>query len=323
MSQDPTSFLAMIFLSAVIAVAGLLINSPAIVVGSMVIAPIVGPVLTATVGAAVGDRQMLLDSIWLQAVGLAVAVGGATLFAALVVISGFSPSTLDITTLDLIGVRLSPGLLAAVVGLAAGAAGAFGLTTKGPTSLIGVMIAAALIPTAATSGIAVVWGEPLVAIGSLLQLVLTMVLINLGSGFVLLAMGYRPEQSGWLFANAPRRRKLAVVATAVFLLVVAGTVGGASAQQASIERTVTQEVDGLLSKPAYDEIESVTVDMEYAGTVVGVETDPPTATVVLTYSGEGEPPAVAAELASRIASGTNQQFILRVEYVEYDDYRWL
>jgi len=323
MSQDPTSFLAMIFLSAVIAAAGLLINSPAIVVGSMVIAPIVGPVLTATVGAAVGDRQMLLDSIWLQAVGLVVAVGGATLFAALVVISGFSPSTLDITTLDLIGVRLSPGLLAAVVGLAAGAAGAFGLTTKGPTSLIGVMIAAALIPTAATSGIAVVWGEPLVAIGSLLQLVLTMVLINLGSGFVLLAMGYRPEQSGWLFANAPRRRKLAVVATAVFLLVVAGTVGGASAQQASIERTVTQEVDTLVGEPAYDAVESVTVDMEYAGTVVGVETDPPTATVVLTYSGEGEPPAVAAELASRIASGTNQQFILRVEYVEYDDYRWL
>jgi len=88
MSQDPTSFLAMIFLSAVIAAAGLLIGSPAIVVGSMVIAPIVGPVLTATVGATVGDRQMLLDSLWLQTVGLVVAVGGAALFAAAVLVGG-------------------------------------------------------------------------------------------------------------------------------------------------------------------------------------------------------------------------------------------
>ena len=318
MSQDPTSFLAMIFLSAVIAAAGLLIGSPAIVVGSMVIAPIVGPVLTATVGATVGDRQMLLDSLWLQTVGLVVAVGGAALFAAAVLVGGVTPSTLDITTLDLVGVRLSPGLLAAAVGLAAGAAGAFGLTTKGPTSLIGVMIAAALIPTAATSGLAVVWGEPLVAVGSLLQLVMTMILINLGSFVVLVAMGYRPEQSGWLVASAPRRRKLAVVGTAVFLLVVAGTAGGATAQQVGLERTVTQEVDGLLSEPEYDDIESVTVDMEYAGMAPGIETEPPTVTVVAAYSGAGEPPTIAEELDGRIAAATGTDLFVRVEFIEYD-----
>jgi len=318
MSQDPTSFLAMIFLSAVIAAAGLLIGSPAIVVGSMVIAPIVGPVLTATVGATVGDRQMLLDSLWLQTVGLVVAVGGAALFAAVVFASGVSPSTLDLTSLDLVGVRMSPGVLSAVVGLAAGAAGAFALTTKGPTALIGVMIAAALIPTAATTGLAVVWGEPLVAVGSLLQLVMTMVLINLGSFVVLVAMGYRPEQSGWLLASAPRRRKLAVVGTAIFLLVVAGTAAGATAQQVGIERTVTQEVDGVLSEPAYDDLESITINMEYAGTAFGVDSEPPTVTVMLAYSGAGEPPAVADDLAARLPAATGQQLLVRVEFVEYD-----
>ncbi len=319
MSQDPTSFLAMIFLSAVIAAAGLLIGSPAIVVGSMVIAPIVGPVLTATVGATVGDRQMLLDSLWLQTVGLVVAVGGAALFAAVVFASGVSPSTLDLTSLDLVGVRMSPGVLSAVVGLAAGAAGAFALTTKGPTALIGVMIAAALIPTAATTGLAVVWGEPLVAVGSLLQLVMTMILINLGSFVVLVAMGYRPEQSGWLLASAPRRRKLAVVVTAVLLLVVAGTAVGATAQQAGIERTVTQEVDGLLGEPAYEELDSITINMEYGGTAPGVGTERPTVTVVVTYSGDREPPAVADDLAARLTASTSQQLLVRVEFVEYDE----
>ena len=319
MSQDPTSFLAMIFLSAVIAAAGLLVGSPAIVVGSMVIAPIVGPVLTATVAAAVGDRQMLLDSIWLQTVGLVVAVGGAALFAAAVVAGGFSLSTLDITSLDLVGVRMSPGLLSAVVGLAAGAAGAIGLTTKGPTSLIGVMIAAALIPTAATGGLAVVWGEPLVVVGALLQLVMTMVLINLGSFVVLVAMGYRPEQSGWLWATAPRRRKLAVVGTAVFLLVVAGGVGAATAHQIGFERTVTQEVDGLTAEPAFADLESVSVNTEYSGTVPLVETDPETVTVLFAYSGGGEPPAVDGELEARITAASGQQVTVRTEFIEYGD----
>ena len=319
MSQDPTSFLAMIFLSAVIAAAGLLIGSPAIVVGSMVIAPIVGPVLTATVGAAVGDRQMLLDSVWLQTVGLVVAVGGAALFAAVVLVGGFSLSTLDITSLDLVGVRLSPGLLSAVVGLAAGAAGAIGLTTKGPTSLIGVMIAAALIPTAATAGLAVVWGEPLVVVGALLQLVMTMVLINLGSFLVLVVLGYRPNQSGWLWATAPRRRKLAVVATAIFLLVVAGTVGAGTAHQLGFERTVIQEVDDLTAEPAYADLESVSVNMEYSGTLAVVETDPETVTVLFAHTGDGEPPTVADELEARVTDATGQQVTVRTQFIEYDE----
>jgi len=315
MSQDPASFLAMVFLSAVIAAAGLLIGSPAIVVGSMVIAPIVGPVLTATVGAVVGDRQMLLDSLWLQVVGLVVAVVGAALFAAVVFVSGVSPSTLDITSLELVGVRLSPGVLSAVVGLAAGAAGAFALTTKGPTALIGVMIAAALIPTAATTGLAVVWGEPLVAVGSLLQLVMTMVLINLGSFVVLVAMGYRPTQSGWLLASAPRRRKLVVLGTLLVLLAVAGTAVGATTQQVGLERTVTEEVDGLLSEPAYAALESVSINMEYGGPAPGSEQ--PTVTVLVAYSGESDPPELTDDLDARLTAATGHELAVRVEFVEY------
>ena len=41
-SQDPLSYAMMIFLSAIIAAAGLLVGSPAIMIGSMVIAPLVG-----------------------------------------------------------------------------------------------------------------------------------------------------------------------------------------------------------------------------------------------------------------------------------------
>jgi len=318
MSQDPTSFLAMIFLSAVIAAAGLLIGSPAIVVGSMVIAPIVGPVLTATVAGAVGDRQMLLDSIWLQAIGLVVAVAGAALFAATAVFAGFSLQTIDITSLDLVGVRLSPTLLSLAVGLAAGAAGTFGLTTKGPTSLIGVMIAAALIPTAATTGLAVVWNEPRVAIGSLLLLTTTMILINLGAFVVLVAMGYRPKQSGWLFKTAPRPRKIAVIATAVVLLLLVGSVGAATATQLAFERSVNDEVDGLTAELAGDDIDAVAVSIEYSGQIPLVDTDPETVTVLLTHT-DGEPPEIAGELEARITGSTGEAVTVRTEFIEYSE----
>lgn len=101
--------------------------------------------------------------------------GRAWLFSALIAAGGFPPETLAITSLDLISVRLSPGVLSAAIGLAAGAAAAFGLTTSGPTSLIGVMIAAAPIPAVATSGIAIVCSEPRVAVGSFLLLVVGLV----------------------------------------------------------------------------------------------------------------------------------------------------
>ncbi|WP_253738283.1 DUF389 domain-containing protein [Halohasta salina] len=316
MSSDPTSFLSMIFLSAVIAVVGLLMDSPAIVVGSMVIAPIVGPVLTATVGAVTGDRRMLLDSIWLQAGGLAVAVAGAALFSGVVYFTGFMPQQLAITSIELIGVRLSPGLLSVTVGLAAGAAGAFGLTTKGPTSLIGVMIAAALIPAAATTGIAVVWRESRLAVGSLLLLVVTMVLINLGAFLVLVAMGYRPDASGWLLGSASRRETVAVVSTAVAIGVVVGTVGVGTAQQMAFDRQVATEVDGLAQQSDYRSVDPVAVRTEYSDdTLLG---QPETVTVHFAYTGSGDPPAIAAELEARISTATGEPVTVRTRFTDYN-----
>ncbi|AUV81862.1 hypothetical protein C2R22_09545 [Salinigranum rubrum] len=77
MSHDTLSYVVLVLLSAVIAAAGLLIDSPAVVVGSMVIAPLVGPMLTAGVGTVTGDRAMLTASLRQQVVGIAVGIVGA------------------------------------------------------------------------------------------------------------------------------------------------------------------------------------------------------------------------------------------------------
>jgi uncharacterized hydrophobic protein (TIGR00341 family) len=313
MSPDTRSFLAMILFSSIIAVAGLLINSPEVVVGSMVIAPIVGPVMTATVGAVTGDREMLLHSVWIQAAGLAVALVGAAAFAWLLQAAGFYPRTLSVTSIDLIAARATPNLIIVAIGLAAGAAGAFGLVTKGPTSLIGVMIAAALIPAAATAGIAAVWGDYRLAVGALLLLLLSIVAINIGA-YVVLQRFYR-SGPGRLLPEKPGLNRIAIAATVIAVVLLVAVVGGTTYQQVTFERTVNTEVEDTLDEPRYQDLGLVSVQMEYGEGSYG---SPQTVTAVVSRSTDGtDPPPLADELDRRITAATDEPVDVRVQFVEY------
>lgn len=286
-SQDPLSYAGMIFLSAIIAAAGLLLGSPAIVIGSMVIAPLVGPVLTATVGAVAADRSMLVDSVRVQALGLFMGVLGAVVFCFTVKFVGLAPMSLDITSLELVSLRTSPSPISIIVGAAAGAAAAFGLTTKGSNALVGVMIAAALIPAAATVGIALAWSEYLVALGSALLLVSTMAVVNLAM-FVVLWVLYRDHESGKL-SFADRTPSRAALITVVLIVVAAATAGVAVSQQSFFQQTVTHEVDSVLDNPAYAGVSSVSIQTGYAGIGSGLVSSPKTATITVSASKRSYP----------------------------------
>ncbi|ADJ16049.1 DUF389 domain-containing protein [Halalkalicoccus jeotgali] len=310
MSNDTKSFLALMLLSAWIATAGLLSDSPAIVVGAMVIAPIVGPALTASVGGVVGDREMLAASIRLQAMGLVAAIAGATALAAVIRWGMFAQPDLALGSIELIGVRTAPTLLALIAGTAAGAAAAFGLTTKGPMSLIGVMIAAALIPTAAATGIAIAWRDPVIAAGTALLLVITLVAINLAGAVVLFGLGYRPDRS--LLGGSWRSAKTLL---AIALLVsVIGLTGVATAEQISHERTVNQVVHAELTE--HENVTAVAVRNEYGD--LSALTGPETVTVVASYTGGGDPPSdLAADIEERLDERSDRPASVRVRFQEY------
>jgi len=195
MMPSPLTYYSMTLLSALVATAGLLLDSAAVVVGSMVIAPLVGSALTASLGTVLDDRGMVVEGFRTQLLGLVLAVVGAALFSAALRSAAFLPPALDPTTTRQVAQRISPGLLSVVVGLCAGAAGAFGLATGVPVALVGVMIAAALVPAAAAVGIGVAWGLPAVAVGALLLLVMNTVAIHVAGAGVLWYLGYRPDST--------------------------------------------------------------------------------------------------------------------------------
>ncbi|NEU58910.1 TIGR00341 family protein [Halorussus sp. MSC15.2] len=316
MAHDRTSFVWMIFLSAIIATAGLLLDSPAIVVGSMVIAPMVGPVLTASVGAVTGDREMLADSIKLQAIGLGVAVVSALAFGYILRTFSFVPQ-LRITALGQISSRVAPSLLTVAVGLAAGSASAFGLTTKGPTSLIGVMIAAALIPAAATAGIAIIWGFPIVAAGSLVLLLVSLIGINAAAFTTLRYLGYRPngfEPGLWQFDS---RKQTATVAVGVaVLLLVVGVTTFATYQQITYQQTINREVSSVLQDPAYANLTYVQTSTEYAFSGGLLESE--SVTVTISRTSDREYPELANRLQQQLNAATSQNPSVRVHFVDYE-----
>jgi uncharacterized membrane protein len=176
------------------------------------------------------------------------------------------------------------------------------------------MIAAALIPSAATAGIAIAWGEYRIVAGSLLLLLLTLVLIN-ASAFAVLRQFYTPKDWQWIRSSQSSLRKLALVGTVAILVVLVGVVGAASYQQIAFERTLGTEISATLDDPQYEELELVAVRTQYTGGLVG---SPERVTVLTSRTSDGgEPPKLASRLEQRLANETNHNIAVRVQFLEY------
>jgi uncharacterized hydrophobic protein (TIGR00271 family) len=303
----------MIFLSAVIAAVGLLVDSTAIMIGSMVIAPLVGPALTAAVGGITGDRAMVVDSVRIQALGLLAGVLGAIVLSAFLRYSGYMPAALDLDAIGLIGARMAPGLPSILVGVAAGAAAALALTTKGSNTLVGVMIAAALIPAAAVVGIAIVWGESLIALGSAALLVSTMAVVNL-SLYATLWLLYRSRDFEPALIGDRTTTRAGLVTVALVVLAVA-IAGAGTYQQATFRYGVADEVEAVLDEPAYESLSVVSIRTQYGGIDPFARSE--TVTVTIAKGANASYPRLSTRLYERIAAATGPDVTVSVQFSSY------
>ena len=266
LAPSMSNYALMTIISAIIATAGLLLDSPAVVVGSMVIAPLIGPAMTANVGTVVDDHEMFIQGVKLQAVGLGLAVASATVFALLVRYANVIPPLADVTTVGQIRERVAPDFLSLIVALGAGAAGVVSLTSGVSTALVGVMIAVALIPPAATVGIGIAWEQPLVSLGSAVLLLVNVLSINLAVLVGLWYQGYRPEH--WFQESDARSATVKRIGVLVLsILVLSAFLGGVtfdSYQQATTESDIRDAIQGSVDPPA----RVLTVEIEYTNTAI-------------------------------------------------------
>ncbi|MCL7417112.1 MAG: DUF389 domain-containing protein [Halalkalicoccus sp.] len=315
MTPDPRTYYGLTLISAVVATAGLLLDSPAIVVGAMVIAPQVGAALTASTGTVLNDREMITTGFRALVVGLAVAVLGAAVFGWLIRVTSVVPASLDVDTVTQVTHRISPGMLTVVVGAGAGGAAAFGLATAFPISIVGVMIAAALIPAAAAVGVGIAWGIPSVALGAFVLLTVNAALVTLAAIVVLWWIGYRPAD--WAELTLRERfspefsAPLVLLAALVVLLTGLGVVIGG---EVAFENEVNRGVEEVLAEDTYDRVELVDVQTRFAdGDLSAGDRQ---VSVVLSRPADEAYPDLPTVLAARIEERTGTAVVVEIEYRE-------
>ncbi|MEC9367383.1 MAG: TIGR00341 family protein [Pseudomonadota bacterium] len=176
--------LSLIAISAVVAAVGMVGDSVAVVIGAMVIAPLLGPILAVILGTALGERDVILRALRVLAVGclIAVAIGVAA-----GVLFDYDPDAGQIVQ------RSSAGLENVALALASGAAAALSLTTGVPAVLVGVMVAAALLPPATAIGLFLGKGLLYFASGAALLLLINVSAVTLAGQIVFLVQGVRPR----------------------------------------------------------------------------------------------------------------------------------
>lgn len=208
------SYFVMNGLSAVVACYGLFANSAAGVIGAMIIATLLGPIMGIALALVDGNNRLLRASLTAE-------VSGSALVLAMSFGVGWIHTEIPLTPEIL--ARTSPNVLDLMIALAGGAAGAYAtVSPKVSVGLVGVAIATALVPPLATSGLCLARGEGGLAWGGFLLFLTNLVAIQLASSVVMWLHGFHelvPKPSmGWLLL----RRNMPSI---VLLLVLGFTLG--------------------------------------------------------------------------------------------------
>lgn len=308
-----TTYVVLTAVSAVVATAGLLLDSPATVVGSMVIAPLIGPAMAASVGTVVNNRGLFLRGAKLQALGLGLAVASAAVFAAFVKYLHLVPPGLQLTTLGEITERVAPGILTLAVALGAGIAGAISLSAGVSTAIVGVMIAVALIPPAAVVGIGIAWGQWVMALGAGVLTLVNTLSINLSAIGTLWYRGYHPRR---LFKRDAARsvvmkRGAVLVGAIAVLSLFLGGVTYDSYRDAQDEREIQNNVQKVVEGKEDLTLLGINIERDR-----GSFFQPPDRVVVNVGTRPGtNPPSIAEDLKQNIDQVTGGDVTIQVRYV--------
>lgn len=276
-------FTVMLSLALIVAVMGLALNSAAVVIGAMLLAPLMQPVLAsgATLAMALFSRSVLaLGKVFLATTWC---------IALAYVVWWLLP---DQVLTDEIYARTQPDIKDLVVALAAGTAGAYAtVRSDASSSLPGVAVAVALVPPLATVGIALQAGETSEAWGALLLYSTNLAAIIFASILVFIATGFVPPRR---VASNLTRLIMAAIILGVVVSLVAVPLYQESAETTKLNQDkekVRASVDAWLT-PEGEETDSDNITSKF-NPVINIDSEKEPIQVTVELSGFDQPPAFA------------------------------
>ncbi len=179
-----STFMTLLILATMIATFGLFINSGSVIIGAMLLAPLMQPIVSLSMGVLRQDATMQSNAF------KTIVIGVIAVLLTSGVIALFVP--IERLTSEMAG-RLSPTLLDLFVAIVSGIAAAYAKNNeKIMSSLAGVAIAVALVPPIAVAGIGIGWGEWSMFIAAFLLFVTNLVGIVLAAAMTFMVLGYSP-----------------------------------------------------------------------------------------------------------------------------------
>lgn len=200
-------YMAMVGLSTVLAAIGLQNDNVAIIIGAMVIAPLLGPNVALSFGTTLGDLPLLRNALITALAGVAAALA---LSVGMGVVFHVDPTSFELAS------RTHARLGDVVVGLASGSAGALAFTTGVSATLIGVMVAVALLPPLVTAGLLLGAGYSAQAMGALSLFLVNLICVNLAGVTTFLVQGIKPT-SWWEKDRAVKATRVAIALSTALL----------------------------------------------------------------------------------------------------------
>ncbi len=248
-SQGDFSFFLLVLLSSIIATQGLLIGSPAVIIGAMLVAPLMSPIIGIGLSSVIGEGRMLREAAVSLALGALIAVFLAFLMTQINNLLPFF--SLDASRLPgEVLARTQPSPIDLVIALAGGLAAAFALAMpKISPSLPGVAIATALMPPLCTVGIGLALPDEArwnIAGGASLLFITNAVTIAFAAMIVFIALGLRPKILETREESAvPRNVLVAGLLTAILLIwltIFSIRIFQTAAENGQIETIIREEV---------------------------------------------------------------------------------
>lgn len=177
-------YLVLTILSVLLALTGLYANSAPVIIGAMILAPLMAPIISLAMGLARTELSLIRNSVQTLAIGILSGLSCAIFVAWLM---PFEHLTTEMQA------RLSPSLLDLSIAVISGIAGAYAHAKEDiAKSLAGVAIAVALVPPLSVAGIGLGWADWGMAKGALLLFITNLFGISLAASVTFLVLGFAP-----------------------------------------------------------------------------------------------------------------------------------
>ncbi len=207
--HSPKEYYLMLILSTIVAAIGIWKNDVAIIIASMIIAPLLSPNMALSFSMAIADRDLAKKSLKDLILGIGLVILLSVFLGYILPVSIKNPQIIS---------RMNLGIEDILIALCAGIVGALSVVSDIPSVVVGVMIAVALLPPLVAFGLTVGSGYFIESIPILMLFLINIICINLSSSVIFAIYGISPYKL-WDKEEAKKLTIFSILVWCILLIV--------------------------------------------------------------------------------------------------------